>query len=433
MKISERHAQLEALSVRARDEMDRVEAFSRVWVQAPSGRGSPHYNVVICGAGMSGLALAFGLKRRGIEGVALIDQRERGVEGPWRTCARMKTLRSPKSLAGPDLGLPSLTPRSWCEAAYGEAAWSSLDRIGREDWMDYLNWFREMTGPEVHNGCRLVDVRPDGEGLALRLEGGDLPAQIRCRRLVIATGLEGSGAARIPEAVRALPKPFWTHSAETGPDPNFAGRDFIVLGVGASGFDWGVTALESSARSVTIVGRGPKLGRTEVLDWTNFAGFLDHLPELSDAERRRFATLYFDFKTPPTQDQFDRVINHRNARLSLGTRINSFETADEQVRLMTNRGPIVADHLLLATGYEMNLSLRDETRGLVPHIAFWRDRVLPARRRDARRRRLPRRAPLSRARLRVEAENRRTATTGRAASICSTIARSQVLALSATA
>ena len=377
MLEDEHDARLSALAARARDEMERVEAFGRVWLDAPARASAFDYNVVICGAGMSGLAVAFGLKRRGVRGVALIDQRERGAEGPWLTCARMKTLRSPKSLAGPDLGLPSLTPRSWFEAKYGEAAWGPLDRIGREDWMDYLCWFREMTGPEVHNSCRLVAIRPEGDGLALTLEGGDLPREIRCRRLVIATGLEGSGAARIPEAVRTLPKRLWTHSAEPRPDPEFRDREFVVLGVGASGFDWAVTALEGGARAVTVVARSADLGRTEVLDWTNFPGFLAHMPDLPDAERRRFAHLYFSFKTPPTQDQFDRVVNHRNARLALGRQIETIEAVGERIRLQTHEGPIEADHLLLGVGYEMNLAAREETRGLAPHIAFWRDRAPP--------------------------------------------------------
>lgn len=56
--------------------------------------------------------------------------------------ARMKTLRTNKALTGPDMGVPSLTFQAFYEAKHGEAAWASLDKIPREEWMAYLVWYR---------------------------------------------------------------------------------------------------------------------------------------------------------------------------------------------------------------------------------------------------------------------------------------------------
>ena len=50
--------------------------------------------VLIVGAGQSGLAIAFGLMRSQVSRVLLVDKAERGREGPWRTYARMHTLRT---------------------------------------------------------------------------------------------------------------------------------------------------------------------------------------------------------------------------------------------------------------------------------------------------------------------------------------------------
>jgi cation diffusion facilitator CzcD-associated flavoprotein CzcO len=81
--------------------MARTEALCADWPDV--GReGQGTYAVVICGAGLSGLSIAFALKRRGIRSVRVIDQNKKGEEGPWVTCARMRTLRSPKYLSGPD-------------------------------------------------------------------------------------------------------------------------------------------------------------------------------------------------------------------------------------------------------------------------------------------------------------------------------------------
>ena len=94
---------------------------------------------------MTGLALAAALVQRGVSVVAY-DEAPAGLEGPWATTARMETLRSPKQLAGPALGIPSLTFRAWFEAQFGRDAWEALDKIPRLQWMDYLRWYRQRAG-----------------------------------------------------------------------------------------------------------------------------------------------------------------------------------------------------------------------------------------------------------------------------------------------
>ncbi len=56
------------------------------------------------------------LRREKIDNVVVLDRSPAGREGPWITYARMDTLRTPKHLSGPELGLPSLSFRAWYEA-----------------------------------------------------------------------------------------------------------------------------------------------------------------------------------------------------------------------------------------------------------------------------------------------------------------------------
>ena len=51
-------------------------------------------DVAIIGGGMAGLAAAFALMREGISNIRVFDSSSPGLEGPWKTCARMRTLRS---------------------------------------------------------------------------------------------------------------------------------------------------------------------------------------------------------------------------------------------------------------------------------------------------------------------------------------------------
>lgn len=77
-----------------------------------------------------------------VTNVFVLDENPEGLEGPWVTYARMVTLRTNKALTGPDMGVPSLTFRSFYEAKYGATAWQVLDKIPKEEWMAYLIWYR---------------------------------------------------------------------------------------------------------------------------------------------------------------------------------------------------------------------------------------------------------------------------------------------------
>ena len=110
-------------------------------------------DVAIVGGGMCGLAAAFALRRLGIARIRHLDRREAGFEGPWLTyagcgrCARPSTSpgrfwASPISASAPG-GRPA-----WCRRLGG------LGRIPRPMWMDYLRWYRRVTGAEVENGSR---------------------------------------------------------------------------------------------------------------------------------------------------------------------------------------------------------------------------------------------------------------------------------------
>jgi len=95
---------------------------ARSWVPSRRYNDQPVLDVLIVGAGQGGLAVTFHLMRERVSNIMLIDQRKEGEEGPWTNFARMLTLRTPKYLTGPDLGIPSLTPRAWYEAKHGADA-----------------------------------------------------------------------------------------------------------------------------------------------------------------------------------------------------------------------------------------------------------------------------------------------------------------------
>lgn len=372
---------LQQLEAQVRRDLDFVEAPLRPWVPERRGAdGSVITDVVVVGAGLSGLSVAFGLWRQGVERVVVIDAAEAGREGPWITTARMRTLRSPKTLTGPDQGIPSLTYRAWHEAVFGAEDWDRLDRIDRQDWMRYLGWFRHVTRLAVRNGTELVEIDGDADQLRLGIREGGVVSRLDCRKVVLATGMEGAGGAAVPAAIaEGLPRECWTHSSEPFDLAALEGKEVGVLGAAASGFDWAVGALEAGAASVTLIARVAELPQTEVLDWSNFPGFLDHFGDLDDASRYRFASRLLAFRTPPTQEMYDAAHAYANFRMLAGLPIATAAFAEGRIRLGIQGGELAFDHLLLGTGYDVDLARRPELASLHGRIALWRDRFRPPR------------------------------------------------------
>jgi cation diffusion facilitator CzcD-associated flavoprotein CzcO len=110
-----------ALEAQVRADLAKTAHPDAAWLKPlPGPDAKPALDVLIVGAGQSGIATAFGLMRSQVTNILTLDKAEQGQEGPWLTYARMHTLRSPKHFTGPDLDIPSLTYQSWHEARFGK-------------------------------------------------------------------------------------------------------------------------------------------------------------------------------------------------------------------------------------------------------------------------------------------------------------------------
>src|SRR5205814_5591581 len=145
---------LDALTSLARRELEQLRYPTPNWVLPRDGL----VDVLIVGGGMCGQTAAFALLREGVTNLRCLDRAPRGSEGPWTTFARMDTLRSPKHLSGPDLGVASLTYRAYHEAKFGAASWDKLHKIDRVEWARYLLWVRETVHLPVENEVEVLSL-----------------------------------------------------------------------------------------------------------------------------------------------------------------------------------------------------------------------------------------------------------------------------------
>jgi cation diffusion facilitator CzcD-associated flavoprotein CzcO len=335
-------------------------------------------DVLIVGGGQSGVAAGFALLRAKVDNILVIDQAPRGQEGPWRTFARMNTLRSPKDYTGPDLDIPSLTYRSWHEARFGTADWDALGLIPREYWADYLLWVRDVTGVPVRNGVAMRGVARAETGLlAVTVEEGGVTSTLYCRKLVLATGQDGLGCWWMPPFIEALPASLRAHAADDIDFLALRGKRVAVVGLGASALDNAATALEAGAAEVHVFCRRERPQLIQSYRWLTFAGFLRHLGDLDDAWRWRFMSTILARREGFPQPTWDRCAKWPNFRLHTGSPIEGAREVDGRVELTVAGKPFEADFVITGTGIDIDFGRRAELATVAPHIATWGDRYTP--------------------------------------------------------
>ncbi|MBX3251879.1 MAG: NAD(P)/FAD-dependent oxidoreductase [Myxococcales bacterium] len=384
-------AGLRALEERARRDLAMLEYPKREWVPPRTTRaGERVLDVLVVGGGQGGIATAFALRRERVENVLVVDALPAGREGPWRRFARMKTLRTPKHVLGPELGVPSLSVQAWYEAQHGEGSWSGFDFIERETWAAYLAWVRELLAIPVQNDTRVGAIRWDEDEscfvvpVTTHAAGRSVGTAgiLRARKIVLATGIEGAGQWYVPPLIRdGLPKARWAHTCEPIDFAGLRGKRVAVLGAGASAFDNAAVALEHGAAKVDLYFRRPELVRVNVYRWAEFTGFLRHHADLPDAEKWRFVRRFWEAGQLPPRPTFERAARHEDFALHPGSPwqdVREVEREGETVlEVTTPKGTFHHDFVIVGTGFRTDLASRVELQAIEGHVARWEDRFEP--------------------------------------------------------
>lgn len=353
----------------------------RNWPETRTGPdGAAMVDVLIVGAGMCGIAAAAALIFRGIRNIRILDRSPAGREGPWMTFARMETLRSPKHLSGPAMGIPSLTFRAWYEAIHGAIGWECLGKIPTAVWMDYLVWLRHVLALPVENGIEVMRLTPADGVIAIDVKGGAGSSTIFARRAVLATGRDGTGGIYIPDFVdRGLWPDLAAHTADTIDFKRLVGKRIAVIGGGASAWDNAATALEAGAARVDMYVRRAVLPQVNKSKGSAHPGFFRGFAALDDTDRWDLLSYLEDHQAPPPRETVLRTLRHPGFAIRLGTPVAEVRRAGDGValRLASDGTERPADFLIIGTGFLIDVRSCRELGDLVPDIATWADRFTP--------------------------------------------------------
>lgn len=374
---------LRALEDAIRRDLDLLNYPARDWVRSrESSKGQKILDVIIIGGGQGGLVSAFGLLREKVKNIVVIDENPEGREGPWLNFARMHTLRTPKHLTGPDLGLPNLTPRAWYEALFGKEEWDKVGLIPKEHWAEYLRWYRQVLGIPVRNLTRAGAIEWNESEKCFSIPLTDLVLNTTevalARKVVLATGIDGSGRWDVPNMIsEKITRKHYAHTRDEIDFEQLKGKVVAVLGAGASAFDNASVALETGAKEVHLFYRRGDLPNINAYRWAEFVGFLKHHSDLPDRMKWRFIRQILKMGQLPPTDTFARATKNPNFLLHGNNKWNGIEQENGHVKIKSTTGEFNVDYIIVGTGCVTDLSLRPELEKFVDKIALWKDRFTP--------------------------------------------------------
>ncbi|MFT5447787.1 MAG: cation diffusion facilitator CzcD-associated flavoprotein CzcO [Gammaproteobacteria bacterium] len=372
---------LDALRERVRADLFSLRHPETPWMPELNGPdGRPMLDVLIVGAGQGGLAVGGLLQREQVNNILLIDKAASGSEGVWNDFARMPVIRSPKHYPGPDMGVPNLTYEAWHRALFGDAKWDALAFVTIERWVEYLSWVRETLELPVRNETTLMAINEAPGGLALTLRNASGKGEdevVYSRRLVLATGHDGTGSWWMPEFIAQLPEHLRAHAADPIDFSRLAGKKVAVVGVGASGGDNAICALEAGAESVHMFCRRDTHRRQQVYRWCITAGFMRHFRDLNDAWRWRFMQHVLNIRMGMPPETWKRVSSFGNFELHTNADWRGATARGDKVEVDVAGELFEADFIIAATGHDQNFASRPELAPFADKVMRWADRYQP--------------------------------------------------------
>jgi cation diffusion facilitator CzcD-associated flavoprotein CzcO len=303
-------------------------------------------DIAIIGAGPYGLSLAAHLAAAGADfrifGRPMSTWRSHMPRGML-----LKSDGSASNLSAPD---PKSRLKAWCSAR-GIEFNDHYIPVPLSAFCDYAAWFQRTYVPklDVRQVSALAAMHP---GFALTLDNGE---RIEAAKVVMAVGI--SHFAHMPEALAGFSPQLVSHSHDNRDLAQFAGRQVLVLGAGASAVDTAVLASEAGAH-VSLLARTPVLhyramAQPDAVSWLGSPALYRHLPAML---RRRAARR----DLAPAPGWFMRGKMDGRVLEYLGYRLQTVREHDGRMQVTaTGREgqplTLAADHVIAATGYRPDL------------------------------------------------------------------------------
>jgi cation diffusion facilitator CzcD-associated flavoprotein CzcO len=181
----------------------------------------------------------------------------------------------------------------------------------------------------------------------------------------------------MPEFIAQLPEHLRAHAADPIDFSRLAGKKVAVVGVGASGGDNAICALEAGAESVHMFCRRDTHRRQQVYRWCITAGFMRHFRDLDDAWRWRFMQYILNIRMGMPPETWKRVSSFDNFKLHTNADWRGATARGDKVEVDVAGELFEADFVIAATGHDQNFASRPELAPFADKVMRWADRYQP--------------------------------------------------------
>jgi len=233
------------------------------------------------------------------------------------------------------------------------------ESLSREVFLDYLEWFVERKGIEMLPlMVQDLDLDRTGDGFLATLEEG---TKVAAERVVAVPGF-ASFPSRPEDLLELFPAGRISHTCESVELAAFRDRTCLVVGGRQSAFEWAALMAENGARAVHLTYRHPTPDFAPS-DWSWVEPLLARtledprwFRELSPEDRSRLENRFWSEGRRKLEPWLLPRIQRPEITLHPGTRIADCALRDRHLRVELDSGArLTVDHVLLATGYRVDL------------------------------------------------------------------------------
>ena len=235
---------------------------------------------------------------------------------------------------------------------------SEVEPLSLEFYLDYVDWFQKNKRIQPHEVyVERLDLQ---DGFVATTSEGE---QIRARQVVLAPWFKHF--ANVPEELRSkLPENSFTHTCNFADFSNAHNKRYLIIGGRQIAYEWAALLIESSAAAVHISHRH-STPEFDIAEWEWVNAIVDniaddpswfrHMPqsEKDAISHRMWAEGRLKLEpwlAPRINDP--RIAIHPNTELA-----SCKDENGELTVVLTNNETFNVDHVVLATGYKVNISL----------------------------------------------------------------------------